>query len=649
MIACPRCGSPNNPDASRCASCGVELDQAKDAKKGGLGATAVMASPIPAPSVDPGPSGAPPPAANEAPRTTARPADERPPNRPSESMKKTMVGMAPEMSAPAPQPPGKLKSTMLGMPAIAPVGAAPIATPAPAPSPLRGPGLAGGGKQTIIGVAAPAVQPSGDGRGGGSARPPAEPEHKKTMMGVAMPGIAPLAPGVPKESAPAEPIAPDPGTLAPGQVPPQPEQPAFQPAATYQSMPEEPRRRSSHPPPPPQARSQYSATIALVSGLVLAVAAAAFAFLWRSPAPLRAEARVDATGTDMLHITCTTCPDGTELRIGDAKAKVTSQGADIALAHPLGVGENVFTVDVDRPASGRDEKVSLIVKIGYRIRPDLSGLDSDRPVLRILVDGAPLAKMVIDGKPLDLGQDGKGSYDIDITSDCTGPSDETKTLERSVPYSVAGTSGAAEQGSVGLRVAVTPLHLDAPTTHAVIEGEQFLLGGRTGRGGRLIAGGNAIAVAADGSFSRQMPAKTIGDNTVSLRATVPGLAPRLASVRVKRVEKLSDEARAFSASAPLAFGDLAADVNKHVGEPIVLQGDIVESRQQGAKNLALLDVQKGCPRPPCVARVVFAASEAIAKGDRLQVFGHVTRAISAKGEAAGAVPEVEGDFFLKRK
>jgi hypothetical protein len=146
-----------------------------------------------------------------------------------------------------------------------------------------------------------------------------------------------------------------------------------------------------------------------------------------------------------------------------------------------------------------------------------------------------------------------------------------------------------------------------------------------------------------------MPAKAVGDNTLSLRATVPGLAPRIASVRVKRVEKLSDEARAFTASAPLAFADLAADVNKHVGEPIVLTGDIVEARQQGARNLALLDVQKGCPRPPCVARVVFTSTDGVTRGDRLQVFGHVTRAISAKGEAAGAVPEVEGDFFLKRR
>jgi hypothetical protein len=246
---------------------------------------------------------------------------------------------------------------MLGMPAVPPVGAAPIPTPAPVgaapiatPAPAPAPRSLGAGKQTIIGVAAPAIQPQlqppiqppPDAALGGAprARQDSSPEHKRTMMGVAIPGIAPLAPGIAKDPPPVEP-APDPGMLAPGFGPsPQP-QPAFQPAATYQSMPEEPRRRSSRPPPAPPPRPQYSATIALVSGLVLAAAAAAFAFLWRSPAPLRAEARVDATGTDQLHITCTTCPDGTELRIGESKSKVTSQGADISLASPLGVGENV--------------------------------------------------------------------------------------------------------------------------------------------------------------------------------------------------------------------------------------------------------------------------------------------------------------------
>jgi hypothetical protein len=361
---------------------------------------------------------------------------------------------------------------------------------------------------------------------------------------------------------------------------------------------------------------------------------------------LRAEARVDSNGVDLLHITCSTCPDGTQLRMGETKATVTSQVADLPLITPLRVGENKFAVDVDRP-TGRDEKVTLVVKIGYRIRPDLSTLEADRPLLRVAIEGAPGAAMVVDGKPLILGPDGNGNYDLDVTDECTGAADENKTIERSIPYSVVGAGGAKEQGVVNVRVAVPPLHVDSPGTHAVIERDHYLFAGRTGKGARLLAGGQPVGVAADGSFSRVMPAPAAGESEIQLRASVAGQAPRLAAFRIKKVDHLSDEARDFAANAPLAFSELTSDVTKHVGEAVVLAGEVVEVRPQGAKNLALIDVPKGCVRPPCLARVVIPGDEPLARSEHLQVFGHVTRAIS-KGDSTGSVPEVEADFVLKR-
>jgi hypothetical protein len=494
-----------------------------------------------------------------------------------------------------------------------------------------------------------------------SAHPPAAgPSLKKTVMGVAIPGIAPLAPGVPKDalaagghaapfhgsdgntvgvSAPGDGQTVGVGTVGVGTV-----GVAF-PADVSPRHGE--RRRSSAPPPPPPAQS--SATIAIGSGLLLAGGAVAFAIFWRSPAPLRAEARVDANGADLLHVTCATCPDGTEIRAGDSKAQVTAHAADLILTNPLKVGENLFSVTVDRPASGRDEGVSLIVQIGYRIRPDLAALDSDKPQLRIAIEGAPMASMVIDGKPLALGADGKGQYDVDVTQDCTGFADDTKSIERAIPYSVVGSSGVAEQGVVNVRVAVPPLRLDAPTGHSIIERDQFVLAGRTGRGARLTAGGHAVNVAPDGTFSRSVAAPSLGENSVKLRTIVPGQAPRMASIAVRRVERLSEEAKTFAANAPLPFADLAASVSRYVGQPVVLSGEIVESRSQGATNLALLDVQKGCSRPPCLARLVFAGDEPVARTDRLQIYGYVTRAISPGGDAAGTVPEVEVAFAQKRQ
>jgi hypothetical protein len=462
-----------------------------------------------------------------------------------------------------------------------------------------------------------------------------------------MPGIAPLAPGVPKE-APAGHGASFGDGSAIGAGHPGAGHSAGVGYAPEVSPRHGERRRSSAPPAPPP--SQSSATIAIGSGLLLAGGAVAFAVFWRSPAPLRAEARVDSNGADLLHVTCATCPDGTEVRAGDSKAQITGRVADLVLTSPLKVGENLFSVAVDRPGSGRDETVSLIVQIGYRIRPDLSALDSDKPQLRIAIEGAPGASMAIDGKTLTLGNDGKGQYDIDVTNECTGLADDAKSIERAIPYSVVGSTGAAEQGVVNVRVAVPPLHLDSPTLHTIIERDQFVLAGRTGRGARLVAGGTtAVIVAADGTFSRSIPAPALGENPLKLRTTVPGQAPRMASIKVRRVEHLADEAKEFAANAPLPFADLAASVNRYVGQPVVLSGEIVESRAQGATNLALLDVQKGCSRPPCLARLVFAGEEPVARTDRVQVYGYVTRAISPGGDATGTVPEVEVAFAQKRQ
>ncbi len=587
-------------------------------------------------------------------------------------MKKTMVGMAPRLAVPPPAEPPPAedprpaitqKRTVVGMPAAPPRGsrppqitigpsrssAPPRATPATQSGDRSEPGF---GQKTVIGIPSPLPEPPppiAEARGHEDrSRAPFQPA-KKTVLGVAMPGIAPLAPGVPKPSPPPSPYPPHRSDF------PSEMEASGPPIGMPPSEPwEEPPRPARSPSRPRARRSERSATLAIASGLVLAAGAAAFALLWRSPAPLRAEAHVDANGIDMLHLTCATCPDDTELRIGHVRAKIKDRVADISLPAPLDIGENRFKVELDRPDTGRDENVSLVVKIGYRIRPDLSTLEAERPLLRIAVEGVPLSTMTIDGKQLELGRDGKAQYDIDVSSDCTGFADETKTIERAIPYGVVSSSGVNEQGVVNVRVGVVPLRLDLPLARAVIEGDRFPLAGRTGKNARLSVGEQLIGVGADGSFSRSVVAPLIGENAIALRASVPGQAPRSATLRVRRVERLADEAKAFSATAPLAFTELAADVQKHVGEPVVLTGEVVEARAQGgSKYVALLDVQKGCSRPPCLARVVLSAETGPARGDPLQVFGHVSRAIAespgVQGAPKGTVPEVEAAFILKKR
>jgi hypothetical protein len=379
--------------------------------------------------------------------------------------------------------------------------------------------------------------------------------------------------------------------------------------------------------------------------LVLATVAAAFAIFWRSPAPLRAEAHVDGNGVDVLKMACATCPDGTVLRVGTTRATVAAETAELPLASPLKVGDNVFMVDVDRPADGRDETVPLVVKIGYRIRPDSSQLDGDHPKLRVIVDGAPFAQVTMGGDALMLGAEGSANYDVDVSSECTGLADEPKVIERAIPYSVEASHGGGEKGVVSLRVNVPPLRLDSPGSRAVVDTDHVQLAGRTGRGARLTIGDQVIGVAADGAFSRSLPLTNVGLNEVKLRAQLPGQASRTATLQLKRVDNLADEAKDFTTQAHLTFPALMQDIGQHVGEPIALSGEVVDARAQGARTLALLDV-KGCAAAPCLARVVMAAGSEVARGDALSVYGYVAGSVG-QGDAGAAVAEIEAAFTTK--
>jgi hypothetical protein len=586
-------------------------------------------------------------------------------------MARTVLGVMPgaqppegapaeQAGGPAPQgaPKGKLMRTMLGV-------AAPFQAPAADAKPPADPGAAGtapdaGLKRTIIGqgiapppaasnaaaarpgrtmlgVAAPAIAPQAPTPDAPSGPKPQQPPagasaarpRAGTMLGVAIPGIAPLAPGLAKSEPAAEP---------------------FQPANTpnFSPVPDVPAglpgRRPRGPRPNAVPLYRHPAILAIGAGLVLAAGAVVFALLWRPTAPLEAEARLDPSGKDVLHITCPTCADGAVLRIGNASGVVAKHVADIALPTPLKVGKNQFSVDVDRGGKGRREQVGLLVQIGYRLNPDVSHLEGEHPTLSIKIDAVAGASVLIDGKPTVIGPDGRGSYDIDLTADCSGLADEARVVERAVAYSVNIVGSPVAHGTVNVRIGVVPLQLDSPFDRQVVTGG-FLLAGRTARGARVSVAGKPVAVAPDGSFAQMLNTPTPGDNALALLASAEGQASRSATITVKRVAKLEDEARAFAAGAPLTLSELVADVPGHVGQTIALSGEVYEARVQNHQGVMLLDVPKGCAKAPCRVRVLTAGDQPWARGQKVSVFGTVARLFN---DPVGAMtmPEVRASFVL---
>jgi len=509
------------------------------------------------------------------------------------------------MQQPPPQERQMAPQTMLGMPNVQ------VPDRGQRPADL-------GAKKTMLGVAVPGIAPTNPESGA------AKPQPNRTMLGIAVPGVAPINPGGPAASY--EPVIRN------------------YEGAEYEAPAPTPSYRPRSIPAAPPLHRRPAFVVALL-GLGVGIFIVAFALLWKSPPPLKSEARVDDKGQDLLHITCVSCPDGTVLQIDKSEARTQTNVADIPLSKPLVVGDNKYAIKIDRPGAGRDETVEITIPIAYRIRPDLSGLSATPPSIKVLVEAEPGATVTVDSSAVTLDAAGKGAHAIDVTKECTGQLSETKVIDRSIAYTVQTKGGPQDKGQVAVKVGVAPLILDAPRNVAVVDSPSFLVAGRTAKGASIEIEGNAIQTNADGTFSRRMRVERMGETEVRVRAISKDFAPRSVVFKVKRVANLEEEARVFASTVALKPEVLFADAASNTGKTVQLNGDVIDARVQGSLTIALLDAEKACSKPPCLVRLVVGAPEGVAKGDQLRVFGRLSRVFSEG--SSKAVPEVDVDFFIK--
>ncbi len=552
-----------------------------------------------------------------------------------------ILSAVPAASAPPaaqPRPAAKQNQTMLGMSALPGMTPPPAAVQPP-------PATVANTKGTMIGVALPGIAPL-QASAGASAPPVEEPRRRgasSTMLGVALPGIAPLhstppgaSPGMPPQQAPVP--RPQPVVL-PKPAPLVDDEPAIGPAPRVQ--------RGGVP-------------LAYVAGGVFAlvlVFGVAVAFLWKGQS-LVVVPRLDAQGHDQLHLECDSCQDGTTAALGASTATFQAKVADLPLAAPLQVGDNPLTIHLDRPRLGRDEDVSVVVPVAYRIKADLSALAGAHPAVIVRVAAVAGTVVQVDGKAVPLDAKGEASYSVDVSAQTTGWADDLRLIDQSIPYSIVTAptpdrKGAEQRGNLAVRTAIATLHLDAPGPSPVIEAASFRIAGHTVKGGTVTANGQPVPVEADGAFSRAYDAASIGDIAVELRADGPQLASRTARFTVKRVAHLADEARAREKAPWLAYDAILADATGSVGKDTVVEGDVVEARQASNQVVALVDDVRGCKNAStgaCLVRVVYAGDEPMTHGTHVRVYGKVTGVLASSPGAGGAsssVPVVQADFALR--
>jgi RNase P/RNase MRP subunit p29 len=409
------------------------------------------------------------------------------------------------------------------------------------------------------------------------------------------------------------------------------------------------------PPPPVVVRKGGVplTLVALIAAGVLLVGGVTIALLWKSAPPMSAQARSAADGTDLLHLTCDPkgCPDGTTAALGASKATFAGGQADLPVATPLHLGDNDLALQVERPGIGRDETMKFVVAVAYRVRADVSTMSGPKPAITVRVEARPGTDVKVDGKPVALDANGAGAYAVDESAAALGPADESRVVSLDLPYAItppAASKVPPENGTVSARVAISPLRVDAPGPVAVVEDDHVLIAGRGPKGASVTIDGNVVAVAADGSFETTVPLPATGDHVTEVRGGTQALMPRTVQLRVSRVASLADAAKAFEQSQhPIGYDDAMGDIAGKTGQPIVVEGPVLESRASGHRTLVLVDDRRGCKKGPCRARVVVGRDLALVPGDVLHAYGVVARGFTTP--AGQTVPEVDSQFALRTK
>ncbi len=540
-----------------------------------------------------------------------------------------VTGSPPAPASPNLHAPGGLHKTIIGIAPTPPAQHAPmpsLSTTAKYPTPPPPPTPPPAGQRPA--VAAPPSPP-----GSGTQPLQLAPSHK-TILGIARPGIAPLNPGQPKT-----PIA------APLPRPISNPPPASHAASSARPTPH---GLVSAPDQVPQKRRiPLVAAMAMIGAAGLFAAALVVWLFYHGHGPVEAHASALPDGTEKLDLTCAACEDGSSARLDAATSTFKAAHASLPLSRPLKVGSNPLTITLVS-LRGKQTFVDIAVPVAFRVCGDTTGLDASTPELRVLVSALPGSAATVDNKPLTLNAQGEGVYAIDVTALVTGFEPTVKSIERRVPYTVTPPTGTTQEGTVTLQSGITPLVIDAPGQSVVLEGSNFVLAGRTAKGGALTVSDRAITVDPTGRFAQMMNVSAPGETTILLRATSKESAPRLFPLRVKRVDGLAHEAERLRQVSTSNYAAIADQTESKRGWAVALDGSVVDARTENYSTVVVMDVASGCTRAPCLARISYGAPFSLAKGDKFSAFGAIDGVVD--GPRTGTkIPQIRADFLLKSK
>ncbi len=472
-------------------------------------------------------------------------------------------------------------------------------------------------------------------RGGAAGAPGASrsggKDDKRTMAGIAVPGVAPTH---------SKARAPAPVFVAPPPPPAALDASSASSASSAGDAYDGSGDEGVRPTLPPRGAPSRTPFIALAVALVIGAIVLVIVFRRSAPPP---QITVASAPEDegVLVIGCGTCRDGAEIVRGDDHAAFVGGKARISLAtKDLVVGSNkvaVTLVDGDKRWP-----LTLDINVPYRARLDLAPLAAGKSEVAVAFDvSADVTKITLEDGTVAKMKEGSARAAVAVPAPVDG---EAHSFDRLVAFTVELGEGDARKGTLKLSIPYASLKIALPGRAAVLVGTAPLsVSGHTAPHAkvRLGEGAGEVELYADaGGIFRGTITPAEGATEIAVQAFGAAIAPRKATIAFTRKKTLAIAFTDFGAWAKGSFLELAKKPDDHVGEWAHFKLTTVKVGDEDGRTVVVGDVKCGngngnddgvkCP----VAKVLWpptGIAAAPTEGALVEIVGVVTRSIALDG------------------
>jgi hypothetical protein len=384
-------------------------------------------------------------------------------------------------------------------------------------------------------------------------------------------------------------------------------------------------------------------------GALLAAVLAGLAIYLSTRGPALSARVVHVPAGDALEVEAPGSEPGAKVRFAGAERVLEAGRATFPLsADALKLGENVLAVDLVSPGGDVDSS-QIHLLVDYRVRTDLGALAGDPPAVELVVDALPGSKVLIDGAPLPLDARGHAVKRYPV------PAQAGARFEFAARYRVeppgAGGGAAHEQGVEGtasVSLPVASMQIDRPGTDVTTDQSQVELAGAVEADAQGFVEGRPIEVR-DGRFLHRAELPEPGDYVLHVIARVPGKAPRVAELHLRRVKDLSLAAASFQADPGITYAKLMQNPLTYRGQQVAFDGRVYNVEVNAGRSLLQLLVLN-CPKSArCPLWVEYPQATEATVDSWVRVLGTVAgeQQFKSKQGAVQSVPSVHAQYVLK--